>query len=82
MTELSTTRPKSIAPRLIRLPAIPNFSIALNANSIDNGIASATISPARKLPRNMNSTAMTSSAPSRRLLRTVCNTEPTRSIRL
>jgi hypothetical protein len=45
-----------------------------NANSIDNGIASATISPARKLPKKKNTTAVTSRAPSQRLLRTVAIT--------
>jgi hypothetical protein len=44
-------------------------SMRSNANSIDSGMASATIRPARRLPRNTNSTAMTSSAPSSRLLR-------------
>ena len=39
ITELSTTRPKSMAPRLIRLPAMPNRNIALKANSIDSGMA-------------------------------------------
>ena len=38
-TELSTTRPKSIAPRLIRLPAMPTRSIIVTANSIDSGMA-------------------------------------------
>ena len=40
ITALSTIRPKSIAPRLIRLPAMPKESIRLPAKSIDSGIAS------------------------------------------
>ena len=39
ITELSTTKPKSMAPRLIKLPAIPNCSIALKAKSIDKEAA-------------------------------------------
>ena len=44
-------------------------------------IADATISPARKLPRNAKSTAMTNSAPSSRLVLTVCRTRSTNSVR-
>ena len=39
ITELSTIRPKSIAPRLIRLPAMPARSIRSKAKSIESGIA-------------------------------------------
>ena len=39
-TELSTTRPKSMAPRLSRLPAMPKRSMPQKANSIDSGMAS------------------------------------------
>ena len=39
ITALSTIRPKSMAPRLIRLPAMPKASIRLPAKSIDSGIA-------------------------------------------
>ena len=74
MTELSTTSPKSMAPRLIRVPATPKRSIMSKAKSIDSGMARATMSPALRLPRNAKSTAMTSSAPSSRLLCTVCST--------
>ena len=51
ITELSTINPKSIAPRLIRLALMPETAIMLVANSIDRGIARATISPARTLPK-------------------------------
>ena len=39
-TELSTIMPKSMAPRLSRLAAMPNRSMPAKANSIDSGIAS------------------------------------------
>ena len=80
-TELSTTRPKSIAPRLSRLAAIPKRSMPEKAKSKDKGIARATSSPARRLPRKMNSTAMTSKPPSKRLPRTVAMTWSTSSVR-
>ena len=41
----STSMPKSIAPRLIRLAVTPVASMMLAANSIESGIASATIRP-------------------------------------
>ena len=44
------------------------------ANSIESGMATATISAARRLPRKANSTATTSSPPSNRFLRTVSMT--------
>ena len=52
----STIRPKSIAPRLIRLAEIPVASITLAANSIDSGIARATIKPPRRFPSSARST--------------------------
>jgi hypothetical protein len=73
-TELSTTRPKSIAPRLSRLAAMPNRSMPAKAKSIERGIASATMAAARRFPRKANSTATTSSPPSKRLFRTVVMT--------
>ena len=51
MTLESTIRPKSIAPKLIRLAEIPVASITLAANSIDSGIARATIRPPRRFPK-------------------------------
>ena len=39
-----------MAPRLIRLPAMPTRSIIVTAKSIESGMAEATISPARRLP--------------------------------
>ena len=59
----STIRPKSIAPRLIRLAVTPVASITLAAKSIDSGIASATISPPRRLPSSASRTTMTRTPP-------------------
>ena len=71
MTLESTSRPKSIAPRLIRLAVTPVASITLAAKSIESGIARATISPARMFPSSASKTTMTSTPPSRRLCFTV-----------
>ena len=57
-------QPEIDRPRLRRLAVIPNRSIPEKANSMESGIANATISPARKLPRKTNNTAMTSRPPS------------------
>ena len=69
--EPSTTIPKSIAPRLIRLAVTPKIRIRMNANSIASGMTEATISPARMLPKKMISTTNTIIAPSIRLCTTV-----------
>ena len=71
ITELSTTRPKSMAPRLMRLAEIPVIHIRFDANSIDSGIARETIKPARTFPRRTRSTPITNSPPSARLWITV-----------
>ncbi len=76
ITELSTIRPKSIAPKLIKLAVTPVASIKLVANSIDSGIASAVMSPARKLPSITSSTRMTSPPPSIRFVTTVLSVRP------
>ena len=65
----SRSRPGSAGWRRCRTAACRQ-----NANSIDSGIASATISAARRLPRNTNSTATTSSPPSNRFFCTVSMT--------
>src|SRR5439155_8125 len=57
-TELSTTMPKSMAPRLRRLAAMPKRNMPENANSIDNGMARATMNAARRLPRNRKRSAL------------------------
>jgi hypothetical protein len=61
-TAPSTSSPKSIAPRLIRFPGCRAPPCRQRA-SIDSGIASATSSPARRLPSIANSTATTRSRP-------------------
>ena len=71
MTAPSTIRPKSSAPRLIRLALIWPCHMPIAVISMDSGMTSAVISAARKLPSSRNSTAITSSAPSARLLVTV-----------
>ena len=63
--------PKSKAPSDIKLPDTPNIFIIMTAKSIDNGITEATISPARRLPRNNTRTKTTINAPSKRLISTV-----------
>ena len=80
-TELSTTMPKSMAPRLSSVPAMPIWYMPLKANSMHSGIPAAAINPARRLPRKMNKITTTSSAPSQRLLRTVAITSSTSSVR-
>jgi hypothetical protein len=81
MIDPSTTIPKSMAPRLIRLPLRPSAFIAVNATSMANGIAAATMSPPRMLPKSRKSTPITKSAPSARLMPTVRIVRFTRSER-
>ena len=69
--EPSTTIPKSIAPKLIRLAVTPKQRIRMNANSIANGMTEATIMPARTLPKKIISTTKTIKAPSTKLRITV-----------
>ena len=49
-TELSTTSPKSMAPRLIRLPAMPTRSIIVTAKSIESGMADGDDQPGPEVP--------------------------------
>ena len=71
ITAPSTMSPKSSAPRLMRLPLTRASTMPVIVNSIDSGITSVVASAARKLPSSANSTAMTSSAPSNKFVRTV-----------
>ncbi len=71
MTAPSTIRPKSSAPRLIRLALMRPCHMPIAVISMAMGITSAVISAARKLPSSTNSTAITSRAPSERLRATV-----------
>ena len=69
--EPSTTMPKSIAPRLMRLAETPKIRIMMKPKSMARGMTEATIMPARTLPRKMMRTRKTISAPSIRLYMTV-----------
>lgn len=81
MTELSTTRPKSSAPRLMRLPAMPAWPMRMNAKSMARGMTKATTSPARRFPSRTIRTTTTKSPPSTRFLPTVAMVLLTRSAR-
>jgi hypothetical protein len=81
-TAPSTSRPKSIAPRLIKLPDMPVPYMAMTAASIESGIAAATTTPARTLPSSSSSTPITSTAPSTMLWATVSSTLFIKSARL
>ena len=69
--EPSTTIPKSMAPRLIRLADTPKMRIRMKPKSMARGMTEATIMLARTLPRNSISTTNTMMAPSTRLYITV-----------
>ena len=80
-TAPSTMIPKSSAPRLIRFALTFALTIPVKVISIDSGITSAVISAARMLPRNRNSTAITSTAPSSRFFFTVATAFSTSTVR-
>ena len=75
-------RPKSRAPRLIRLALILPASMPVAVSIIVTGMTRAVMTAARMFPSVRNSTAMTSSAPSARFLPTVRMVASTRSVRL
>ena len=77
----STIRPKSIAPRLIRLPDRPVVHMPMNAPAIASGTDSATINPARRLPSSTNSTTTTRTPPSIRFVFSVLMVRSTNSVR-
>jgi len=81
MTEPSTIRPKSIAPRLMTEATVPVRYIIPKAKSSDSGMTRATTMPARRLPSSSTSTKMTISPPSARLTLTVRMTRETSSSR-
>ena len=64
-------RPKSIAPRLIKFPEMPDRTMPVMAKSMESGIARATMMAARQLPSRANKITTTSSAPSARFFSTV-----------
>jgi hypothetical protein len=80
-TEPSTMSPKSMAPRLMRLPDRPSAFMPMNAASIESGMAVATSSPPRTLPSIKSKTTMTRMPPSMRFLATVLIVRFTRSVR-
>ena len=71
ITAPSTIKPKSKAPRLIKLPPTPKRFIIIIANNIANGITDATIKPARRLPKKRTKIKTTIKAPSNKLTSTV-----------
>ena len=81
ITAPSTIRPKSSAPRLIRLAETRFSTMPVMVSSIVSGITAAVISAARRLPSNPNNTTTTSNAPSSKFLRTVAMARSTRSVR-
>ncbi len=81
ITAPSTRMPKSSAPKLIRLPLIPNLFMPITANRNDSGITKAVMAAARRLPSSRNSTTTTSRAPSVRFLATVLTVELTSTLR-
>jgi hypothetical protein len=77
ITAPSTTMPKSMAPRLIRLADTPKMRIMMMANSMASGMTEATTNPARRLPSISTRTKMTMRPPSIRFLVTVPMVLPT-----
>ena len=67
----SMIRPKSSAPRLIRLPEILKEFMPIALIKSDRGITSAAINAARQLPSRKNKITTTSSAPSAKFFATV-----------
>ncbi|MNP02907.1 hypothetical protein D3C76_947730 [compost metagenome] len=63
--------PKSSAPRLMRLALTLLANMPVKVNSIASGMTIAVINAARMLPKKRKSTAITSIAPSIRLVLTV-----------
>ena len=81
ITAPSTIRPKSSAPRLIRLADTPDCTMPVMVASMDKGITAAVIRAARRLPSNRNSTTITSNAPSSRFFSTVAIALSTKVVR-
>ncbi|GJE71740.1 hypothetical protein CHKEEEPN_3287 [Methylorubrum podarium] len=82
MTAPSTMRPKSRAPRLIRLAEIFASTMPVMVISMATGMTSAVMMAARMLPSSRNRMTMTRAAPSARFLATVLMVASTRSVRL
>ncbi len=82
ITAPSTIRPKSSAPRLIRLPDTLFSTIPVIVISIATGMTAAVMSAARIFPSRRNRTRITSDAPSARFFSTVAIVASTRVVRL
>ena len=81
ITAPSTIKPKSIAPKLIRLPDTRLPTMPVTANNILSGITIAVISAPVTLPNNSSKITITSTAPSNRLVFTVAMVLSTRVVR-
>ena len=81
ITAPSTIKPKSSAPRLIRLPETRDPTMPVMVISIATGITAAVTSAAFQLPSNSNKIAITSNAPSARFFCTVAMVLSTRLVR-
>ncbi len=81
ITAPSTMMPKSIAPSDSRFAGMPRIVRPMKVASSDSGIIAATIADARRLPRNTNSTTVTSAAPSSRFVNTVRSVVPISQVR-
>ena len=71
ITAPSTIKPKSNAPRLIKLADTPACAIPVIVINMEIGITAAVMRAARKFPSRINNTTITKSAPSTRFLVTV-----------
>ena len=81
ITAPSTIRPKSSAPRLIRLALIRPWTMPVMVISIATGMTSAVTMAARMLPSSRNRTTTTRAAPSARFLATVLMVASTSTVR-
>ncbi len=81
ITAPSTIMPKSMAPRLIRLPSTPKVFIMPKAKSMLSGMTLATTRPDRQEPKKRSNTKMTMTPPSTRLRAMVPSTRSTRLVR-
>ena len=82
MTAPSTIKPKSNAPRLIKLAETPVRTMPVIVPNIARGMTAAVINAARILPSNKNKTAITSNAPSIKFFCTVLMAFSTNVVRL
>ena len=81
ITAPSTIKPKSIAPKLIKLPDTLLPTIPVIANNILSGITMAVINAPVTLPSSSSKITTTNTAPSNRLVFTVSMVLSTRVVR-